>query len=162
MYRNVNWSLFVKLKAIEFALNELRYLRHTIVSLYFYFASSSATLIPYNLDKLVSTFFIYQFLYLFISKIDSSKIFHEYINTSYIRYLLFVFFFIDKYFERNAMNLRKKMSTKLVVCDSKAIWFGKSDLLEAWKREIWLFLSLSHDRRLPSLMRFNRSPKLVD
>lgn len=34
------------------------------------------------------------------------------------------FFFIDKYFERgtrNAMNLRKKMSTKLVVRDSKAI-----------------------------------------
>lgn len=84
VYRNVNWSLFVKLKAIEFALNELRCLRHAIVSLYFYFASSSATLIPYNLDKLVSTSFIYQFLYLFISKIDSSKIFHEYINTSYI------------------------------------------------------------------------------
>lgn len=82
----------------------MNYLRHAIVSLYFYFASSSATLIPYNLDKLVSTFFIYQFLYLFISKIDSSKIFHEYINTSYIRYLLFVFFFID-----NIIFLLKEM-----------------------------------------------------
>lgn len=86
------------------------YLRHTIVSLYFYFASSSAT---YILDKLVSISSYINFCFS-ISKIDSPKIFHECINTWYILsdiYDCFFFFFINEYFERNtwnAMDLRKK------------------------------------------------------
>lgn len=148
------------------------YLCPTIVSLYFYLASSNANSAPCNLDKLISTFLYINFCicFLFLESY-SSNMFHEYINISYILsdiYVCFFFFSIDKYSERNtrnAMNLREKKCQWNWLSVLIQRWF---DLLKIWfigsveERNIRLFLSLPHERRLPSLMRFNRSPKHVD